>query len=178
MRPSEKESKSPSIITMVALFIIIFVIGKMWATDNASKIPESSLPVNNNIYIEPDQNLALLDLPPNAETCYYKNTQAIAPFSIHTEPDVNYFVKLVDIDTGNTALTVFVRGGQTVDIKVPLGTYEFRYATGKNWYGEDHLFGSGTTYMRAEKRLSFYRNGQQIMGHTVKLIKQIDGNLP
>jgi hypothetical protein len=85
---------------------------------------------------------------------------------------------MVDIDTGNTALTIFARGGQAVSIKVPLGTYEFRYAAGKNWYGEDHLFGSETTYMRAENRFSFYRNGQQIMGHTVKLIKQIDGNLP
>ncbi|MFZ2539949.1 MAG: hypothetical protein WAX04_13800 [Oscillospiraceae bacterium] len=34
-----------------------------------------------------------------------------------------------------------------------------------------------TVCMKADKIFNFYRNGSQIMGHNVKLIKQIDGNL-
>ncbi len=89
----------------------------------------------------------------------------------------NYFIKLVDVDTGNTAVTVFVQGGQNVNTKVPLGIYEFRYASGENWYGENDLFGPQTVYMKANDRLSFHMNGQQIVGHTVTLINRIDGNM-
>jgi len=135
------------------------------------------MPVINSNYTEFEQGKNALELPPNGEIHYYQQAEAIAPFGINTEPDINYFVKLVDETTNKTVMTIFVRGGQSVETKVPLGTYEFRYASGKHWYGEEELFGPWTVYMKADNKLDFYNDGLRIMGHKVELIKQIDGNL-
>lgn len=175
-----REDHRPSITTLMVLFLIIFIVGKLWSANNSLfsvQSPEVRIPAFNTNYSEPDQNMPALDLPPNGEVCYFQQAEAIAPFSIHTAPEVNYYVKLVDIETGKTAVTIFVWGGQSIETKVPLGTYELRYATGRDWYGEEKLFGAGTSCVQADKRMIFYRNGPQIMGHTVSLIKRIDGNL-
>ncbi len=176
-----REDHRPSITTLVALFLIIFIVGKLWLADNSLfssfQRPEVRIPASNTNYSEPDQNMPALDLPSNGEVRYFQQAEAIAPFSIHTAPEVNYYIKLVDVETGKTAVTIFVWGDQSVETKVPLGTYELRYATGRDWYGEEKLFGAETIYVQADKRMTFYINGSQIMGHTVSLIKRIDGNL-
>lgn len=176
-----REDHRPSITTLVVLFLIIFIFGKLWSANNSLfssfQRPELRIPASNTNYSEPDPNMPALDLPPNGEVRYFQQAEAIAPFTIHTAPEVNYYVKLVDVDTGKTAVTIFVWGGQSVKTKVPLGTYEFRCATGKHWYGEEELFGVETIYVQADKRMTFYIDGSQIMGHTVSLIKRIDGNL-
>lgn len=167
------QSKWPIWLLLAFAFFLFF--GKMLPSNDTTNHPDSVLPAMNSG--QDNQNLQLVDLPPNGDTCYYKNAETIAPFNIETEPGTNYFIKLVDADTGNTAVTVFVQGGQSVSTKVPLGIYEFRYASGENWYGENNLFGPQTVYMKANDRFSFHRNGQEIVGHTVTLINQIDGNM-
>jgi len=174
-RKDKSFSQSKWSLWMLLTFAFFLFFGKMLPSNDTTNYPDSSLPAMN--YGQDDQNLQLVDLPPNGDTCYYKNAEAIAPFNIETEPGANYFIKLVDADTGNTAVTVFIQGGQSVNMKVPLGIYEFRYASGGNWYGENDLFGSQTVYMKANDRVSFHRNGQEIVGHTITLIKQIDGNM-
>ncbi len=177
-------SKNPSILTLVVLFAIIFVLGKSWPTISSALMPATnptpptSIPAVNLPVITPVQNLKPLELPANGETHYYLKAEAIAPLNISTGSDRNYFIKLIDKSTGQVAVTVFVRGGQFVNIKMPLGLYEFRYASGTQWYGEEQLFGPGTDCQKADKVFDFYRNGSQIMGHTVQLIKQVNGNLP
>jgi len=46
--------------------------------------------------------------------------ESVAPFQIKADQGAHYLVKLVDAHSGFPALTVFVRSGTTVDIKVPL----------------------------------------------------------
>lgn len=182
-RPSRKtaqrhgENDSPSVIKIAALFLFVFIIGKAWAANTSSTFPRSNMPAVNTNYSDFDQGKNALELPPSGEIYYYKQVEAIAPFGINTEPDVNYFVKLIDVETNLTAVTIFVHGGQSVETKVPLGTYEFRYACGEYWYGEEELFGAWTVYMKADKKLTFYNDGSRIMGHKIYLIKRIDGNL-
>jgi hypothetical protein len=177
----QKENHRPSITTLLVLFSIVFIVGKLWSADNSLfssfQRPEVRIPASNTNYSEPDQNMPALDLPPNGEVRYFQQAEAIAPFSIHTAPEVNYYIKLVDVETGKTVVTIFVWGGQSVKTQVPLGTYELRYATGRDWYGEEKIFGAETSCVQADKRMTFYINGSQIMGHTVSLIKRIDGNL-
>ena len=36
-----------------------------------------------------------------------------------------------------------------LELKVPLGTFEIRYASGKQWYGYNYLFGDDTSYSKA-----------------------------
>ena len=155
--------------------MFIFIIGKAWSANTSSTIPRSDMPVINSNYTEFEQGKNALELPPNGEIHYYQQAEAIAPFGINTEPDINYFVKLVDETTNKTVMTIFVRGGQSVETKVPW-TYEFRYASGKHWYGEEELLDHGR-FMKADNKLDFYNDGLRIMGHKVELIKQIDGNL-
>jgi hypothetical protein len=102
----------------------------------------------------------------------------LAPLRIVTAADSpHYFIKVVDWERGTPVLTVFVRSGQTVNVKVPLGSYRLKYAGGTEWYGQKYLFGPATAYARAQDRFNFTLEGDQVSGFTVELIKQIGGNL-
>ena len=101
---------------------------------------------------------------------------AVAPLNIKTSIGSNYYVKLVNLDE-QTVMTMYIKGGQYLETKVPLGTYEMRYATGKVWYGTVHLFGPETSYAKADIKFQFDFDGQQYSGYTVELIRQIGGNL-
>ncbi len=99
-----------------------------------------------------------------------------APFQIRTSPGADYFVKLVDYQTGADAVGIFVKGGQTLEVEIPPGTYRMRYASGQTWRGTSHLFGPGqhTSYSQSSSRFEFTRYD----GYTVELIRQTGGNMP
>jgi hypothetical protein len=101
----------------------------------------------------------------------------VAPFEIVTSPDVDYFVKLVDARTGADAVGIYVNGGRTIKVPVPLGSYEMRYAAGKTWYGSKALFGTETNYAKADSRFDFRMENGGYSGYTVELILQTNGNL-
>jgi hypothetical protein len=103
--------------------------------------------------------------------------RGVAPLSIITKPGLNYFVKLV-APPDRIIMTMFIRGGDTLHTKVPLGTFEIRYAAGRKWYGEDCRFGNETAYSKADRSFQFTSNDQGYSGYTVELIMQTSGNLP
>jgi len=90
---------------------------------------------------------------------------------------MHYYVKIVDWYTDRLVQTIFIRAGQTVKTKVPLGSYKIKYAMGKTWYGEIHRFGPSTGYSEADRRLDFKEVDDGIWGHTLELFLQRDGNL-
>ena len=96
-------------------------------------------------------------LPPSGRAIAKANFELIAPFEIKSSTGANYLVKLVDTSTGDDVLTTFVRGGETVDINAPLGTYYVKYASGKNWYGDDYLFGPDTQCAKTKETFTFSR---------------------
>ena len=104
----------------------------------------------------------------------------LAPFGIQTSAGSDYYIKLVDAETNREAMAIYVVGGKYLEVSVPLGSYKMRYAYGKTWRGEQHLFGPGdlTRMEEALKNLSFRTSGYRIKGHTVELIPQIEGNFP
>lgn len=101
----------------------------------------------------------------------------VAPFQIKAAQGNNYLVKLVDTYSRSLVLTVFVRSGTTVDIKVPLGSYEVKYAAGKRWFGYEYLFGVDTIYSKADKIFTFEIADNQISGYSITLYKVAHGNL-
>ncbi len=127
------------------------------------------------------QNLQRQPLPESGEILSYVRQEHIAPFEIRSSSGTNYLVKLVDASSDNTVLTVFVRGGTPVQVKVPLGNYVVKYASGQTWYGYEHLFGPQTGYSKAETTFSFQREttreGISISGYTITLFKVQNGNL-
>lgn len=62
-------------------------------------------------------------------------------------------------------------------MKVPLGTYELRYAVGQSWINDEEYFGKETTYLKADKKLTFSSDGAEVRGVAVELILQRNGNL-
>ncbi len=116
-------------------------------------------------------------LPNNGEISLFTNNENVAPLQINTPYGSNYVVKLKDASTKIPIMTIFIHGGSSLNIKVPLGIYEITYASGEKWYGYDYLFGSGTVYSKADKVFSFKRTGSQIDGYTLTLHQVVNGNL-
>jgi hypothetical protein len=90
---------------------------------------------------------------------------------------VHYFAKLVDATTGEDVLSVFIRSGRTVNVKVPLGRYKLKYATGRIWYGRNRLFGFMTAHAVANRTFAFSQSGNRTSGYVIELIRQSGGNL-
>lgn len=116
-------------------------------------------------------------LPYSGYVQAYKMAEKVAPFEIKAAKGTNHLVKLVDAYTKAPVMTAFVRSGTTVNIDVPLGTYEVRYASGASWYGDEYLFGPDTAYSKADRTFKFEVFGNEISGFTMTLYKVANGNL-
>ncbi len=116
-------------------------------------------------------------LPFSGRVRFFGDGRRIAPFQIKASYGEHYLLKLVSVTTGESVLDVFVRSGTTVEIEVPLGDFEVRYASGTTWYGYERLFGPETSYSKADKPFSFWFEGDQIRGYTITLYKVANGNL-
>lgn len=116
-------------------------------------------------------------IPLNGETQSFSGKGALAPFRIKAPSGSNFVVKLEDASTGKMVLTIFVRGGDTTLVHVPLGTYIVKYAFGETWYGDKELFGPMTKYSKAERTLVFQKEGDQFTGYFLTLSTPAKGNL-
>jgi hypothetical protein len=124
-------------------------------------------------------------LPHNGKEWSYTNAAKPATLKVNASGDANFFVKLAYPSSTSPVMTMFVRAGKTAQMNVPLGTYEFRYATGDVWYGEQRLFGQETIYNKADSLFEFEQTttntstGQRIgtTGIEVTLYKVAGGNL-
>lgn len=105
-------------------------------------------------------------------------SEAVAPLRINTaRASGNYYVKIIDWYTKKTIAAAYIVGGEFFETKVPLGSYELRYATGNQWRDEVLLFGEETQFSRADDRFDFTSDAHGYSGYTVTLILQRDGNL-
>lgn len=133
----------------------------------------------------PTPTEASLPRPESGHVFYVNPTWSddsrIAPFSIETIGTDDYYIKLVDV--GNLGgeiggIEFYIRGGDTVDIDVPLGIYQLRYASGSSWYGVDHLFGDRTSYYKADDFFDCCEDDDcMVSGWSVELYLQDNGNL-
>jgi hypothetical protein len=142
--------------------------------------PQRSTPTAPVITAPPPRpafSLPTLALPRSGEVQRYTSQDGVAPLQIQSSVGDHYFVKLEDANSGRPVVAVFVRGGQTEEIEVPLGTYTVKYASGEKWYGVPHLFGPDTQYSKADQTFTFSSNGYQYTGYTITLYKVSNGNL-
>lgn len=128
----------------------------------------------------PDQSATLSPkpMPSNGTWWKYTSEELIAPLQISVSEGRHYYVKLTDALTDEKVLTIFVRSGATVEVQVPTGSYNLKYAIGETWYGHKHHFGDKTRYMEADDVFDFKIVGQEVRGHRIELIVQRGGNLP
>ena len=152
----------------IAGFIWIILI--LVDSPQSTSTPRSS-------YSQPTFNEPALQLPKSGVIRRYTAQAGVAPLEIKTSQGTNYLVKLEDVSSGRNILDVFIRGGSTIEIKVPLGTYHLKYAIGQTWYGYEHYFGPSTRYTKADSNFRFYDDGRSLSGYTVTLYQVRDGNL-
>lgn len=116
--------------------------------------------------------------PGHGELFIVTNTDLVAPLVLKTSTkEYDYFVKLSDAATGKPVIAFYVRGGSVLKTKVPVGVYTLKYISGRNWYGDNCLFGINAYYNKADKIFTFSRKNNKISGYTIELILQAGGNL-
>jgi hypothetical protein len=144
-----------------------------YPTDYSTRSSSSyTPPPPRPVFTEPEQ-----PLPPHGKITWYSAGDPVAPLEIRSSRGSHYVVKLSDYYSGRSVLSVFVHGGSTVNLDVPLGTYKIKYASGDTWYGPEFLFGPDTSYSKADSSFNFRVIGNQVSGYTLTLYKVVDGNL-
>jgi hypothetical protein len=100
------------------------------------------------------------------------------PFKITTRTGGPHcLLKLYDVGTGTPTVAVFIRSGESVEVKVPVGTYRAKLASGERWYGEERLFGPDTDYAQFDSLMEFEVRGNQLVGKSMELTPVLHGNL-
>lgn len=116
--------------------------------------------------------------PANGKIFTGRNIRGVAPLQIKTAArGHDFYVKLADAETGQNIKTAYIRGGKSANLRLPLGRYDLKYASGQKWYSSHCLFGMSTLYSKANKVFSFERKGNIVTGYSVELILQRNGNL-
>lgn len=127
----------------------------------------------NTVVTPPEPMIEAQPLPETGAT-NKPNLYGDSPLQIKTNPGSHYWVKIVNAyNEREEVVSYFIRGGETLDVNLPMGSYVVKYAYGDTWYGREHLFGENTGYSKADEVLEFYRN----QSYVIELIQQLNGNL-
>lgn len=105
------------------------------------------------------------------------NLNGVAPLEIKVSYGSNYWIQIVNIQTDKELASYFIRSGDILNIRLPVGNYKIKYAYGQTWFGEENLFGKNTNYAEADETMNFNFDGYSYNGYTIELIQQINGNL-
>ena len=124
-----------------------------------------------------ERSLPISGLHASYISSYKRDSRNLPPFKIVTNPGANYFLKLSDWGNGRPILSIFIRGGEEVEVGIPPGIYRIKLASGATWYGEDIRFGPDTDYSVVDKPSEFRIQGNQLLGHELRLVNVRDGNL-
>ena len=116
-------------------------------------------------------------LPINGHIFLYPKEKRVAPLTIKTIGEGYYYFALTKLGSTKKTMSFFGHGGDTIHIKVPLGTYKIYYATGSTWYGVDDLFGEDTVYKRCGASFAFTQDSDSYSGWTLTLYPVTDGNM-
>lgn len=92
------------------------------------------------------------------------------PVKIRGDRRANYFVKVRDVATGRDILVAMLAAGETIDLRLAVGSYDLRYAAGETWEGEKTLFGPDTIFMRNTQILTLAFDGDRFMGFITDLV--------
>ncbi len=99
---------------------------------------------------------------------------AVFPLQVKTPAGQDYFLTLINDETGEDALAAYLEGGEFFRVLVPPGIFRLNFAAGDVWQGEEALFGSGknTRTFELEKPLTFKIRGLGAKaGHLVNLLE-------
>jgi len=81
-------------------------------------------------------------------------------------PRLQQFHVIVKVENRKDARLVcwfLIREGQSAETPIPPGTYRLKFAYGKQWYGEKHLFGPDASYSAIANEISIAANTVQTL---------------
>lgn len=123
----------------------------------------------------PRSGLMHLDHP--AVRMQVMQSDQMPQLKVQASSDSNYLLKLVDSQTQNPVMTIFVRAGESAVVDVPIGRYRIKLASGTNWYGEAIRFGPNTSYSSVDRVSDFRIEGDMLVGQELQLAPVKNGNL-
>ena len=174
-------------IILIIIGIVVYAVLQEDFSEDEVKypVPQREFSENEVIHTDPQEEIPSFNelpmpLPLNGDEETFHNQAEVAPLQIKTpvnSVEHHHFIKIVPAYAENTVKTIFIRSGNTINTKMPLGSYKIKYATGKTWYGTEHLFGPETIYSEADKTFIFARKENGYSGFTIELILQQFGNL-
>lgn len=97
---------------------------------------------------------------------------ATLPLVVRTMPAQDYVVFLAPVDGGNPVMAGYIHGGTFFRLLVPPGTWDVRFAHGRDWQGEEALFGPQTEWTRVEKPMTFGASVARKHGYIIRLIER------
>ena len=126
---------------------------------------------------QPAQSPTSLKVQPLPETGAGQ-TSGVSPalnyIEVKTRGDRHTLLKVEGHLTGEIVALQFIRAGESLKIGLQLGTYVLKTATGRQWYGDEHLFGVETTYSMPNDTFLLTQQGEY---WEVELVPQQGGNL-
>jgi hypothetical protein len=98
---------------------------------------------------------------------------ATFPLIVKTLPGKDYVLFVDDPATDRPVMSGYIRGGNHFRLLLPPGSWTLRFAFGKDWQGEDQLFGPETGWAKTDAPLDFHVIGiDRRRAYIVTLIEQ------
>jgi curved DNA-binding protein CbpA len=186
VEPPTPTRRIRKVLALTAAVYFAFYLGGLLINRQAARetvaIPSSRYEAPARPYVAPTPAFVAPSypeqvMPENGSNWTYGNSEQVARFVVAADAVDHHWIKLVDASSGAPVMAIFVRAGSKAEIKVPLGTYVIKYASGRKWYGASYLFGPDTTYSKAPNPVRFYVEGNIIHGYSITLYKVSNGNL-
>lgn len=80
---------------------------------------------------------------------------ATFPLIVKSRPGDDYALFVTDPEDGAEVMAGYVRGGEFFRLLLPPGEWRLRFAHGREWQGEDDLFGAETEWIEVPRPLDF-----------------------
>ena len=151
------------ILTFIIIAAILF-LGYLMSTSEDEGATQSSSSkkefVKQNPPLIPDigsvkNESESLPLPINGKTHSFAQGKRPAVLKVNTKGGDHHLIKLTKPGSTEAVMYLFIRAGQSAEMKVPLGTFEIKWAAGTKWYGYEKEFGESTAYGKADKLFKF-----------------------
>lgn len=139
-----------------------YIQGQQAAASSEATVPTVGCPVqpepqNGFLFEEIPQRdaVATLSIRTSGSDGFYF---VIDPVEFPVTEEGDFYKTRAQLQANNFYIRLYVRGGSTAEISLPLGEYAVYYARGSAWYGEEALFGPETAYFRYDDTFVFKKN--------------------
>ncbi len=115
--------------------------------------------------------------PRHGTTQFFTTEERVARLKLNTVSGSNYFIKIAMAGSKKKLAIFYLEGGRPFETKLPLGTYEIFYATGRTWYGNKAKFGPQMNVAKFDSPMTFRSEGNYVVGMEIQFEKVMNGNL-